>query len=82
MLPAQSISPNPPSPDATSEEFPTQPTAPLLTALPSRRSPNQDKDGYTPLHIAAGYLHKGIVRKLLDAGADPELEDKKASKKT
>lgn len=48
------------------------PSHPTVSVLPT-----QDKDGYTPLHIAAGYLHKGIVRKLLDAGADPELEDKK-----
>ena len=36
----------------------------------------QDKDGYTPLHIAAGYLNRGVVRLLLAAGADPELSDK------
>jgi hypothetical protein len=36
----------------------------------------QDKVGYTPLHIAAGYLNKSIVRILLEAGADPEAKDK------
>jgi signal recognition particle protein len=36
----------------------------------------QDKEGYTPLHIAAGYLNRGVVRLLLAAGADPELQDK------
>ena len=36
----------------------------------------QDKDGYTPLHIAAGYLTRGVVRLLLAAGADPELSDR------
>ena len=36
----------------------------------------QDKEGYTPLHIAAGYLNRGVVRLLLSAGADPELEDR------
>ena len=36
----------------------------------------QDKDGYTPLHIAAGYLNRGVVRLLLAAGADPELSDR------
>ena len=36
----------------------------------------QDKEGYTPLHIAAGYLNRGVVRVLLAAGADPELQDK------
>ena len=40
------------------------------------RLPRQDKDGYTPLHIAAGYLNRGVVRLLLAAGADPELQDK------
>jgi signal recognition particle protein len=36
----------------------------------------QDKEGYTPLHIAAGYLNRGVVRLLLSAGADPELSDR------
>ena len=31
--------------------------------------------GYTPLHIASGYLNKGVARILLEAGADPELQD-------
>jgi signal recognition particle protein len=35
----------------------------------------QDKDGYTPLHIASGYLHQEVVKILLEAGADPELQD-------
>ena len=35
----------------------------------------QDKVGYTPLHIAAGYLNKSVARILLEAGADPELQD-------
>jgi signal recognition particle 43 kDa protein len=39
-------------------------------------SGEQDKVGYTPLHIAAGYLNKSIVRILLEAGADPEAKDK------
>jgi hypothetical protein len=36
---------------------------------------SQDKVGYTPLHIASGYLNKGVARILLEAGADPELPD-------
>ena len=35
----------------------------------------RDKDGYTPLHIASGYMHKPIVSELIEAGADPEIED-------
>ncbi len=31
--------------------------------------------GYTPLHMAAGYLHTATVSALLEAGADPECED-------
>ena len=50
--------------------FQTQPTppAPPLT-------PPQDKDGFTPLHLAAGYLNRGCLRVLLRAGADPEQAD-------
>ena len=36
----------------------------------------QDKDGYTPLHIAAGYMYQGVVRLLVKNGADPEKKDK------
>ena len=35
----------------------------------------QDADGYTPLHIAAGYQYVETVAQLLEAGADPDLED-------
>lgn len=35
----------------------------------------QDCEGYTSLHIAAGYLNTETVETLLRAGADPELED-------
>ena len=35
----------------------------------------RDKDGYTPLHIASGYMHKEIVNELIEAGADPEIKD-------
>lgn len=34
-----------------------------------------DKDGYTPLHIAAGYLHEEVISVLMKSGADPALED-------
>jgi signal recognition particle protein len=34
-----------------------------------------DCEGYTSLHIAAGYLNTETVETLLRAGADPELED-------
>lgn len=34
-----------------------------------------DEEGYTPLHMAAGYVHAGCVKLLLDQGADPEAED-------
>lgn len=37
----------------------------------------QDKDGYTALHIASGYVHTSVVRALLELEADPELEDNK-----
>ena len=35
-----------------------------------------DKDGYSALHMAAGYVHSPVVQALLAAGADPEQEDK------
>ena len=35
----------------------------------------QDCEGYTCLHIAAGYLNTETVETLLRAGADPEIED-------
>jgi len=34
-----------------------------------------DQDGYTPLHIAAGYLHEQVISVLMKSGADPSLED-------
>ena len=33
----------------------------------------------TPLHMAAGYGHVGILNKLLEAGGDPEIEDNKGN---
>ena len=36
---------------------------------------HQDQDGYTPLHIAAGYLHERVISVLMQSGADPSLED-------
>ena len=36
----------------------------------------QDKDGYTPLHLAAGYMHSDFVLYMLEIGADPEVKDK------
>ena len=35
----------------------------------------KDSEGYTSLHIAAGYLNTETVETLLGAGADPEEED-------
>ena len=41
----------------------------------SQFSLKQDCEGYTSLHIAAGYLNTETVEILLRAGADPEVED-------
>lgn len=35
-----------------------------------------DKDGYSPLHLSAGYMHCDFVLYMLECGADPELKDK------
>jgi signal recognition particle protein len=35
----------------------------------------QDKDGYTPLHMAAGYMHTGAMSALLEAKANPQIKD-------
>merc|ERR1712138_288336 len=35
-----------------------------------------DTEGYTPLHMAAGYLAVPTLRILLEMGADPEQKDK------
>ena len=35
-----------------------------------------DKEGYTPLHMAAGYLHNAVCTSLLAAGADPLRKDR------
>lgn len=35
----------------------------------------RDTLGYTPLHMAAGYGHVGVLKQLLKAGGDPEIED-------
>ena len=32
--------------------------------------------GYTPLHMAAGYMHTSTIAALLAGGADPEQQDK------
>lgn len=37
----------------------------------------QDKDGFTALHIASGYVHVNTVKALVELGADPDLEDAK-----
>jgi len=34
--------------------------------------------GYTPLHMAAGYLHTSAITALLEGGADPEQEDRQS----
>ena len=36
----------------------------------------QDPEGYTPLHMAAGYLHVEAVEELLKAGADITRSDR------
>lgn len=36
----------------------------------------QDPEGYTPLHMASGYLHVETVGELLKAGADITRSDK------
>ena len=36
----------------------------------------QDPEGYTPLHMAAGYLHVETVEELLNAGADLTRSDR------
>ncbi len=33
--------------------------------------------GYTPLHMAAGYLHGSALVALLQGGANPEVKDRK-----
>ncbi|KAL4852722.1 Signal recognition particle protein [Chlorella vulgaris] len=35
-----------------------------------------DKEGYTPLHMAAGYMHTTTIAALLAGGADPEQQDR------
>lgn len=30
--------------------------------------------GFTPLHMAAGYMHTGSMTVLLEAGANPEIK--------
>lgn len=35
----------------------------------------QDKDGYTPLHMAAGYMHTSAMSALLEAKANPQIKD-------
>lgn len=32
--------------------------------------------GYTPLHMASGYLHTPVILALLEGGADPEQQDR------
>lgn len=32
--------------------------------------------GYTPLHMASGYMHTTTMAALLEAGADPLIKDK------
>ena len=34
--------------------------------------------GYTPLHMAVGYSHVATVGALLEAGADPEVQDRQS----
>jgi ankyrin repeat protein len=34
-----------------------------------------DSEGFTALHLAAGYVHTGIVKDLLEYGANLEKED-------
>ena len=36
----------------------------------------QDREGYTPMHMAAGYMQTSAMQQLLEAGADPEIKDK------
>jgi hypothetical protein len=36
--------------------------------------------GYTPLHMASGYMHTGPMAALLEAGADPLIKDKQGGR--
>ena len=50
-------------------------SSPALTRCVSLFVTSQDKDCFTPLHIAAGYLHEKVVEILVKSGANPELQD-------
>jgi len=47
-------------------------------ALENGANPNvKDKDGHTPLHLAAFTGHADVARLLLEHGADPRIADNK-----
>lgn len=37
--------------------------------------------GYTPLHMASGYMHTGPMAALLEGGADPLIKDKQGERR-
>lgn len=39
---------------------------------------HRGRAGYTPLHMAVGYSHVATVAALLEAGADPEVQDRQS----
>ncbi|KAG7978373.1 hypothetical protein I3843_05G079500 [Carya illinoinensis] len=55
----------------------SEPCVKLLAEAGANIDHRDNSGGLTALHMAAGYVQPGVVKQLLELGADPEVEDDK-----
>ncbi|KAL5706262.1 hypothetical protein ACHQM5_024458 [Ranunculus cassubicifolius] len=55
----------------------SEPCVRLLASAGADVNHKEIRGGLTALHMAAGYVRPGVVKALLECGADPEVEDDK-----